>query len=350
METASTAKNHLNALIDIKPRNILQYLRDVEPSTRIAMFDKLTGYKVSDLYNTFSEDMLLEIGRKLEAEAREYERLYSPNKGNPIPDNEPPYSRILQPIASRFVLGRKDTEVCMELYSWNSDIQSEYLENIDGAAIPVDRKLLACYKNQCSPLDINSYMLPSRLPGKVHVLKKIDFQLKPTQKIEGYLASQAIIVDSYSNDLPLYTIDAAIDDMLKRIKIYTRTNIFPDFCSRYIYSYELEAPRASKFFAESLCNFIAYEIKKINIECVAKAEESYKKSNVPPSIITTLYVFASNDLSYTQNKELHSLLALSGKFGSVQVMPEKYMMKTRSWLPDVQELVYTWGFRVPEKI
>jgi hypothetical protein len=345
-------KKELDTLACIKPRNIVEYLSKIEPQkTQLAIFDQLTGYDISGLYETLTKDLpLAKIGEDLETEARKYGCLYLPDKENSIvADNTPPYNCIYQSIASRFVL-TKETEVCMELYSWDPSVQLWYLENIDGVTIPVDRKRLNCYKMQCNPLDQNGYMAHSKLPGKIHVLKKIDFQLNREQKTEGYLASQTILIDPYFKDLPLFTIDATIDDVLRRVSIYTRTNIHPDFCSRYIYSYELATPCASGCFTESLCQFIAHEIKKINVLRVAELKSLYEKLRVPPHIITTLYILASNDLSYRHNEELHSLLASSEEFGSIQLIPEEHRAKVCFWPNEAKKVAKIWGFRTKERI
>jgi hypothetical protein len=351
MELEPTVKNYLDGLADVKPRDMLAYLSEIKPQeTQLAIFDKLTGCNISGLYRTVSKDILLaKIGRDLETEACGYERPYLPDERNPImSDNTLPYDRQFDNSSPRFVL-KKDTEVCVDLHTWDPDARLLYLKNVDGATIPVAQNEFDYYTSRF-PHDEDSCMRGGALPGTVHILKKIGFQLAPNQNAEGYFALRDITISSYPNYLPEYTIDASIADTFKHIRIYTRTHIIPDLGFRYIRSYELQPLRTSQSFAEALCQFITFEIKKMNIKCVVQAQDSYKKRKAPDDMITTLYTLASNDLSYRQNEELHSLLASSEEFGKEQAIPERYLPKTRFWPLKAQKVAYTWGFRAKGKV
>jgi hypothetical protein len=309
------------------------------------IFDTLTGCNISELYAKLPEDMLLEIGRTLEGDAREYERQYRLMQPI-IEDSTPLGTRMF--YAPRFVLNR-DTGVSLDLRYWDPAVRRMY-QRIDGAKIPVDRNEFDHYTYEYHTLDTNYPTSQSALPGKVHVLKKMGFQLDSAQGDEGYLTSQEITIDSCVNHVPQYTIDAIMDDGFKHIDIYIRTHTSINMASKYIQQYELEPLCISTSFSQSLCHFITHEIKKINIECVVKAKKLYEKCCVPHHIITTLYTFASRNLSWRENEELHSLLAQSKKFGDIQALPNGCMPEIFSRPCEARKLLCTWGFRTPEEI
>jgi hypothetical protein len=339
-------KDHLDKLKDTNPREILPYLSSIELPQQMTIFDKLTGCNISELYEKLPEEMLLEIGRNLEGEAREYERQYLLMQPI-IEDHTSHNADYFKEADPRFAL-KKKTAVRIDLRSWDPNVRQERL-GFNGTTIAVARCLFeGC---QFKHLHTELRILFSSLPGKVDVLKKIYFKESPEQYAKGYLASQEITVDSHlKSSLPELTVDAIMGDTLKNISIYTGTTFNHDFTHRYIRSYELEPTCTSKSFAEALCHFMVNAIQKVNIERVVRAEQLYKERNTPHDMITTLYVIASNNLSYKQNEKLHALLTLSKKFGSIQPFPKEYVETMDSSSLVAQKVAHTWGFRTEDEI
>jgi hypothetical protein len=345
-ELKLAVKYNLNKLADIEPRNMLQYLSNIKPQIQMEMFDALTGYEVSSLHKYLPEEMLLEIGRKLEYESCRDGRKY--HLVEPIIEDNTPHDEYSFAEAKLRFIPKGKTAVDIDLRSWDPGVYLKHLKYIDGTTIPVDRYKFAGSRRDSS--DVNYCISSSALPGRVHVLKEINFALSPEQYAKGYLASQEITVNSHIESLPEYIVNTTVNDTSELVGISTRMHIHPAFGPKYQYSYKLESLYTSKFFIEALRHFIIYEIQKSKIKRIVEMQNIYTERKAPHYMITALYVLASNNFSYRENEELHALLALSKEFGSIQLIPKGHKSKRCFWSDKAKKVAYTWGFRTEEEM